>query len=641
MSGPRRVLPTVRLDALADQTDKLVARLSAAMDEPEVKARLRDRLAAVPDSAALVVVGETKKGKSSVLNALLGRPGLSPVEPDVATATYVWFEHGDDEAAFVQTGAGSERRVRLEDLSRWVTVRGLQENPEASDADGAVAAHPVRVRLDAPLLKDLALIDTPGVGGLVGAHTAMTLRAIGLTGAMLFVTDLTAPLTEHECEFLHRVAGGYQLAEVVIAASMSDKLLPDQRIAALAAVRDVLERRLPAFADAVVVPVSATQAELASRPDLHDEARRLLREQSGLDELERVLLERVGQRRQVLFHGMRLQVVQSAAHQLARDAEAELDLLGDTDPASRAAAIQDRMLDLSHEMEIARMRLTDELSRLRQTLSIRTDSASREWLAEVERRIAAGASTDDLEPWLTAQIAAFAQELTDQTAAGIRSAYVTNIASVVADDDEAARDLDVALEVAVARTASEMVLRGGFAPTVTPLSADALLMSSMAFMGAKGMAATAVAGGGAVAGWFSGLTGIAMAGPLVAALPVVLPVAFGAGVVSVSYRRQKNALRVNDARAWARERVSVAARDLGDAVGIRVNEATTLAAIAIREYTKERTDRGRAAQRAVKSDDVAVAASKAKGVLSAATSCEESAVKLLQDVAVRSALPAS
>lgn len=641
MSGPRRVLPTVRLDALADQTDKLIARLSGAMDEPAVKARLRDRLAAVPDSAALVVVGETKKGKSSVLNALLGRPGVSPVEPDVATATYVWFEHGADEAAIVQTGTGTEHRVRLDDLSRWVTVSGLEENREARDADGAVVAHPVRVTLDAPLLKELALIDTPGVGGLVGAHTAMTLRAIGLTGAMLFVTDLTAPMTQHECEFLQRVADGHQLAEVVIAASMSDKLLPDQRVAALAAVRDVLERRLPAFADAVLVPVSATQAETASRPDLHDEARRILREQSGLDELERVLLERVARRTQVLSHGMRLQIVQSAAHQLARDAQAELDLLGDTDPASRAAAIQDRILDLSHEMEIARMRLTDDLSRLRQTLSMRTDSASREWLAEVERRIAAGASSDDLGPWLTAQVAAFAQELTDQTAAGIRAAYVSNIASVVADDDEAARDLDVALEVAVARTASEMVLRGGLAPTATPMSADALLMSSMAFIGAKAMGATAVAGGGAVAGWLTGVTGIVMAGPFVTALPVMLPVAFGAGVVSMSYRRQKNALRVNDARTWARERVSVAARDLGDAVAIRVNEATTLAAIAIREYTKEQADRSRAAQRAVKSDDVALAASKAKGVLSAATACEESAVKLLQDVAVRPALPAS
>lgn len=641
MTTVHRPLPVVNLDALSSATFKLIDKLNDAMADPDAKARLRDRLAGVPDSSALVVVGETKKGKSSLLNALLDRPGLSPVEADVATATYVWFEYGADEGAIVRTGAGDERRVGVEDLARWVTVSGLDANPDAVGAGGSVSAQPVRVTLDVPLLSQLALIDTPGVGGLVGEHTAMTLRAIGLTGAMLFVTDLTAPMTEHECEFLQRVAERHQLAEVVIAASMSDKLLGDERAAAVAAVRDVLERRLPAFADAVVVPVSATQAEKAANPGLHDEARRILREQSGLDELERVLLERVAKRTQVLAHGMRLQVVESAAHQLARDAQAELDLLGDTDPVSRAAAIQDRSIDLSHAMEVARLRLTDDLTRLRQTLGLRADSASREWLAEAERRIAGGASVAELEPWLTAQIAAFAQRLTDETAAGIRVAYVSNIAAAVADDDDAARDLDAALEVAVARTAADIVLRDGLAPNATPMSADALLMSSTAFLGGKMMAVQAVAGGGAVAGWLSGATGIVMAGPLAAALPMVLPVAFGAGMVSLTYRRQKNALRVNDARTWSRERVSVATRDLSDAVAVRVNEATTLAAIAIREYIKEQTDRSRAAQRAVRSDDVAAAAAAGKKVLDAASACESEAGDLLKQVAVRRAMPAS
>ncbi|WP_460850048.1 dynamin family protein, partial [Phytohabitans suffuscus] len=40
---------------------------------------------------AIVVVGETKRGKSSLVNALIGVPGLSPVDAAVATAAYLEF----------------------------------------------------------------------------------------------------------------------------------------------------------------------------------------------------------------------------------------------------------------------------------------------------------------------------------------------------------------------------------------------------------------------------------------------------------------------------------------------------------------------------------------------------------------------
>src|ERR1700722_4774230 len=47
--------------------------------------------------AAVVVAGETKRGKSSLVNALLARPGLSPVGPDVATNCFISFLRGGRE----------------------------------------------------------------------------------------------------------------------------------------------------------------------------------------------------------------------------------------------------------------------------------------------------------------------------------------------------------------------------------------------------------------------------------------------------------------------------------------------------------------------------------------------------------------
>ena len=42
----------------------------------------------------MVVVGETKRGKSSLVNALLRQPALSPVDLAVATSAFIEFRYG-------------------------------------------------------------------------------------------------------------------------------------------------------------------------------------------------------------------------------------------------------------------------------------------------------------------------------------------------------------------------------------------------------------------------------------------------------------------------------------------------------------------------------------------------------------------
>src|SRR5581483_9467828 len=47
----------------------------------------------------IVVVGETKRGKSSLVNMLIGVPNLSPVDAAVATASYLEFTHSPTHGA--------------------------------------------------------------------------------------------------------------------------------------------------------------------------------------------------------------------------------------------------------------------------------------------------------------------------------------------------------------------------------------------------------------------------------------------------------------------------------------------------------------------------------------------------------------
>lgn len=88
----------------------------------------REQLAALTerlDAARLrvLVAGEAKRGKSSLVNALLGRPVL-PTGVTPLTAVTTTVRHGADPHVTARFADGHEDRYRLDALADLVTERG-------------------------------------------------------------------------------------------------------------------------------------------------------------------------------------------------------------------------------------------------------------------------------------------------------------------------------------------------------------------------------------------------------------------------------------------------------------------------------------------------------------------------------------
>ena len=143
-------------------------------------------------SAAIVVVGEPSVGKSSLVNALLGRELMASAN-EVSTATYVTFTAGPQEAAAAHYDTRSE-------------AISLEQVRDFSSAHGDVTADWVEVRLPEPRLEGIVLIDTPGVGGLGEQYGALTLRALEEASALLFLTEAGRPMSQSELTFLERAS---------------------------------------------------------------------------------------------------------------------------------------------------------------------------------------------------------------------------------------------------------------------------------------------------------------------------------------------------------------------------------------------------------------------------------------------------
>ena len=132
-----------------------LAALGTDADRERIAA-LRDRLDAV--RLRVLVTGEAKRGKSTLINALLGRAVLpTGVTPLTAVATTV--RYGDDHRVEVRFSDGHEEKQPVSALPDLVTERGNPGNRRH------IAA--VTVYLDAPLLAGgVELVDTPGTGSV-------------------------------------------------------------------------------------------------------------------------------------------------------------------------------------------------------------------------------------------------------------------------------------------------------------------------------------------------------------------------------------------------------------------------------------------------------------------------------------------
>ena len=306
------------LTTLLDTTvrDTLAYVRTADPDAGAELAELRRRRLVRP---SLVVVGETKRGKSSLINALIGVPGLSPVDAAVATATYLQFVPGPALAVRAwPPGAGEP--VPVTDLAAWATGRQRARRIEVT--------HP------APLLQYLSLLDTPGVGGLDPAHAAVALDAVDKATALLFVADAAAPLSRPELDFL--VAASDRVDAVVFALTKIDAYPGWRRICD--DNRALLQAHAPRFARAPWFPVSATLAELALQAPPADQA--ALVDAARIAELQHALVGLAG-------HGHQLElanVLRAARGELARlrtTAEQRVQA-AEADPARQAAARAER-----------------------------------------------------------------------------------------------------------------------------------------------------------------------------------------------------------------------------------------------------------------------------------------------------------
>ena len=179
-------------------------------------------------------IGQFKRGKSTLINALVGAPVL-PVGFIPVTAVPTVIRYGEREKARVRGRDASWREIAVPDLGEYVSE---EHNPE--NAKGIAG---VEVFVPSPMLASgMCFVDTPGLGSVFTGNTAATESFIPHIDAALVVIGADPPLSGEELTLVEAV--GRNVEDLILVINKADRTTDEERAAAAAFTRQLLEKRL-------------------------------------------------------------------------------------------------------------------------------------------------------------------------------------------------------------------------------------------------------------------------------------------------------------------------------------------------------------------------------------------------------------
>lgn len=233
----------------------------------------------------LVVAGEFKRGKSSLINALVGIE-LLPTAAVPLTSIVTHVRYGEAPRAELVFDSGETREVTLDRLPDFVTERGNPRN--------AKRVREVSVACPATWLADgLRIVDTPGIGSIHEHNTEVTRRFLPEADAVILVFSVDQPLSRNELEFL--IAIRRNAGKVFCLLNKIDHLAEVEVSESVAFVEQLVEEALAE--PTRVFPVSA---RLALQGRLANDSALIAR--SGLAAFDQVLQRFLVEERRAVWH---------------------------------------------------------------------------------------------------------------------------------------------------------------------------------------------------------------------------------------------------------------------------------------------------------------------------------------------------
>lgn len=202
------------------------------------------------DQFNLMVVGRFSRGKSTLMNAILGADylptGIVPLTSVITTVRY----GSRAQAVLHFQDSGLNYEVPLPQLAEYVTQKGNPGN--------AKRIAWAEIQLPAEILRrGFFFVDTPGLGSPIIENTLTTERFMPEADAFILVTSYESPLSAEEVRILERIRNASR--ELFVVVNKQDTVTAEEREQARQFVAEQLAATLGYSAEQIY-SISARQA---------------------------------------------------------------------------------------------------------------------------------------------------------------------------------------------------------------------------------------------------------------------------------------------------------------------------------------------------------------------------------------------
>jgi len=171
----------------------------------------------------VAVIGEFKRGKSTIINALLGA-AILPADINPMTATINRVTYGSEQGAVVKFKDGSEKKIGIGELEEYVTKITTESEKRAATVSEAVVYYPTVF-----CQNNIDIIDTPGLNDN-DKMTEITLSILDSIDAVIVPIAAKSPVSKTEIDLVCKLISKNDIDNIVFVINRMDELDKDEYV---------------------------------------------------------------------------------------------------------------------------------------------------------------------------------------------------------------------------------------------------------------------------------------------------------------------------------------------------------------------------------------------------------------------------
>jgi len=201
------------IDAL--RHDKLFAKSLGADFSQNVKDNCASVKKRLHGAFNIVVIGDFKRGKSTFINALIGEDIVpTAVAPETVTINMVSYSETPKAEAVLKNG--KRAALSYNELKREAIEKIAGQLPAEIDF--------IDIKANAEILKDISVIDTPGIGDLFKVFDQRVTDYLVNADAVIYIISAKMPLSATEQTFLSSAVIPQNFSRIFAIVNMADTL---------------------------------------------------------------------------------------------------------------------------------------------------------------------------------------------------------------------------------------------------------------------------------------------------------------------------------------------------------------------------------------------------------------------------------